>query len=210
MIINNVERWVYLAPPKTGSTTLHVELVRAPWNGRRLDPAEQHEMRVPDFWHDFLILATVRCPYCRAVSLYWHYLRDIRAIRCQAEGIDDRDEWTKYPLPHDEFSLERFMEMVIARHLEEFEPHDFPFYVFCARDWLIQAPRVDVILHLENLNQEFNRLAFVGDRRANFGKHNAPMAHPSWPRSRNTRAIELINQWAAQDFEHYGYPYQMM
>ncbi len=208
MIVNEEEKWVYVAPPKTGSTTLHRELVRAPWNGRRLDPVEQHEMMVPDSWQNFLILATVRCPYCRAVSLYWHYLRDIRALRCKADGIEDRDDWNKYPLPHDEYPFERFLEMVIAGSLEEFEPHDFPFFLFPLRGWLAQLSRVDVTLHLENLNEEFNRLPFVGDRQANFGKHNAPVAHPTWPSYKNNRTIELIHRWAAPDFEHYDYPYQ--
>ena len=73
MVINREQRWVYVGPPKTASTTLHACLQGSPFFGTVVDTVSQHDAEEPDDVNGFKVLFSIRNPYARAVSLWRHY-----------------------------------------------------------------------------------------------------------------------------------------
>jgi len=79
MIINHARRWVIITPPKTGSTTLRTLLVdESAGRDTCCFTGHQHDATLPRDCQSYGVFATVRNPYDRAVSLWWHRLWDIR------------------------------------------------------------------------------------------------------------------------------------
>jgi len=74
VLVSHKREFVYVAPPRTASTTLHRWLSQPPlcetrWSG---DPAGQHNSKIPASASGFFTFASVRHPYARAVSLWAH------------------------------------------------------------------------------------------------------------------------------------------
>jgi len=205
MIINHEQRWIYIGPPKTGSTTMHKELPKR-FGGRYVNPEAQHDADIPEGCENYLILASVRDPYQRAVSLYWHYLRDVRRIRAIAQGINDRRSWNAMPFPAAEFPFDRFVEMIKDGVVAEMNPATKTFYTHTLTRWLEPAVRIDRLLRLESLDDNWAALPFVENHRG-FPVHNAPGRQP-WENHRTLFAVRTIEEWAAEDFDNYGYPRQ--
>jgi hypothetical protein len=206
MIVQEQERWVYLGPPKTASTTMHIELVKPPWRGIRVDPEAQHDMEVPEPYRDFFVFGTVKNPYERAVSLYWHFLRDVRRIRAAEKGVTARTQLARLPLPHREFSMTRFLEMAIEGNLAVLEVPDNTFFCAPLTEWY-QWTRVDAFIKAERLEEQFEALPFVNGRWSHFSWHN-DLPRGLWRDWRTPRTIELVNTWAGYDFQEYGYARQ--
>lgn len=80
MIIQQTNKWVYIGPPKTGSTSLHKYLISSPFFGSPVDCTSslvdekwQHECRIPEMVDDsYTIFISCRNPYRRIVSLWLH------------------------------------------------------------------------------------------------------------------------------------------
>jgi len=207
MIILPDFKMVVVGPTKCATTTLHNELVLRPWNGFQLDPDDQHDFGIPEEYVDFRVVSPVRNPYERAMSLYWHYLRDVRRVRAIAAGAKHPKEWQKIKLPFEEIPLPRYMEMVLAGNLVHLDQWMHMFFLNSVSDWLTHVHRVDDIIHVENLSGEWNKLFDyrLGDTK--FGFHNNPGRDP-WETHKSEKAIDLINEWAAEDFTRFGYAYQ--
>jgi len=71
MIINENLGIVYIGLPKTGSTAVHRWLMDMP-GSVYANPNEQHDFRVPEKHRALEVIATVRHPYSRAISLWRH------------------------------------------------------------------------------------------------------------------------------------------
>jgi len=207
MIVNEKERWVYLGPPKTASTAMHDALQKEPWNGVQLDPGNQHDMLPPDEYIDFFVFGTIRSPYERAVSLFWHYLRDVRRIRGIMEGLSTRAEWTTKPLPESEFSFEDYMRGVIDLRLRVIEDPSAPFFTYTISDWLHDAMPLNAYIRQEHLVEDFSALPFVDGREVVFPKKNAPGRRP-WKDYQNEKTIALVDEWATEDFKRFPYESQ--
>jgi hypothetical protein len=72
LIISKRHRFVYLAPPKTASTTLHRWLSQPAFCDERWTGNFQHDTAIPDWARDYFTFASVREPVARAVSLWAH------------------------------------------------------------------------------------------------------------------------------------------
>lgn len=205
MIVNHIQRWVYFGPPKTGSTTMHAELTKSRFSGVYVTPGVQHDTRLPPGTEEYFKFATVRDPYSRAASLYWHFLTEYRAMEAETTGVEP-----SYLLPFrtDYFSFEVFMRHLLDGVLPGISgaagAQDF--YVRPISWWLTDV-RLDATLQLEQLNAQFQNLPIWADRDISpgFGKYNSP-GTPSWRFMRNPAVIPLIEQWAAADFVRYNYP----
>ena len=76
MIVSRLRRFVYLGPPKTASTSLHVWLSQPLLCDREWSPAsgDQHGSQIPAEAIEFFTFASIRNPYSRTVSLWRHGL----------------------------------------------------------------------------------------------------------------------------------------
>jgi len=76
MVIHHGQRWIYIGPPKTGSTTLHHFLTSRAIGG--LHSGAQHDNQLPPGCELYWIIMTVRHPQTRLLSFYYHRLFELR------------------------------------------------------------------------------------------------------------------------------------
>ena len=109
MFVSEVQKLVYLAPPRTASTTVLAQLVSEPFNAQTVSGCE-HLLNVTT-WHidldDYTTIISVRHPYTRAISL-WRKLCisailppvDRLTIFCRtifAEGLPNFEGFLRHP-----------------------------------------------------------------------------------------------------------------
>lgn len=85
MIVNYKDRWCYVSPPKTASTSLHEFLIQPPFNGGSYGVthtpysiAAHHLIQPPPEFNPatWTIFYSVRHPYTRCLSLYSHFISE--------------------------------------------------------------------------------------------------------------------------------------
>lgn len=206
MIILPRLQTVVLCPPKNGSTTLHRDLTRPPWDGTDLWPNDHHSMAVPAEYVDFQIVGAVRDPYERAMSLYWHFLIDVCRARAANGGFTYAEIRARTHDVSEEITLVHFMEMLLAQHLCFTDRTHRVFLFRTTDDWLSLAERLDTVIHVERLAEEWDILfgCRYGDTRFSILNKSG---RESWEAHRSPKAIELIDAWAEEDF-HYDYARQ--
>lgn len=195
MQVSKSGRFVYINPPRTGTTKI--------WDAARSafpdlwQPAERgrrHSTIWNDEWEDFFIFVTVRHPYTRAVSL-WHRWVDY---------IVNRGPKMSKLLKHGNIT---FSDMVC---------HKDPFLMrtlrnHCCLHYTELAPRIDHVLHLETLLKDWPKLveavpAFKSlNLRHRVNASKSPKAKIPWHEHYSEHAIELIEKAFARDFDAYGY-----
>lgn len=72
MIVNHADKWLYVAIPKNGTTSLTQYLQQSPFNGTDVDPGERHLTPLPEGCESYRSLVVVRNPYSRFLSLWRH------------------------------------------------------------------------------------------------------------------------------------------
>lgn len=185
MVINHKDQWIYLAAPKTGSSTLHYLFSFPPFNGYCPGMSveglieEQHDMRIPEGCEDYKVIISVRDPYSRAVSLFTHYQKDFAHL----------PEAKSFPV---------FVEKILL-------PKTNDFFAWDQVRWYKEVPRVDHIIRLEYLWADVHEAGLV----------HHPFAIPwenritvtSWQSYYRSHpgTLELVRQWGEEDFEAYGY-----
>jgi hypothetical protein len=198
---------VVLGPPKCATTTLHYDLVRPPWNGFQLDPDAQHDFEIPAQYQYYRVVAPIRDPYERATSLYWHYLRDVRRERGADQGLTTPQEWQAIPLPEEEISFVDYVADAIAGEMSSLTRPSYRFYSYTISDWLDYAERVDDVIQVERLEDDWATLVGVERGDVTFSRRNAP-GREAWEKYCSAEAIQFVDTWAEEDFLRYGYDHQ--
>lgn len=187
MVINHDRRWIYLAAPKTGSSTLHFLFSFPPFNG--FCPGmgvegfiqDQHDMAIPPGCEDYKIVISVRDPYSRAVSLYTHFSKDYSSL----------PEAESFPI---------FVKEMLT-------PKENDFFGWDQIRWYRELPRVDHIIRLETMWIDVHNAGLV----------ETPFAIPwenritptSWQHYYRTNpgTLEVVRDWGEDDRRAYGYGY---
>ena len=183
---------IYIDPPKTGSQTMDrffrnmgCKPVQYMQFGKMVD---KHQRTIPDAYKDFKTLASVRNPYRRALSFYYYDVRrkynfinlDMSTFKTYMEGIIEKNS----DVPADTVDIARYRY--------------FPQWKY------LSTNRIDHIIHLESIRPDFEKAGIVLKGRAtprlNKGKYKK-----SWDDLKSPELIELVNIWAGDDFELYGY-----
>lgn len=125
MIVSRKCRFVYVAPPRTGSTSLHTWLSQpalcdVPWDRE----ANQHDCDVPADAREYFTFASVRHPVARALSLWRYFLCDPAAPKLR---------------------FDQFVTDLASLH---------PFYSRRQVDWL-RGVRLDAVLRAEQLTRVY-------------------------------------------------------
>lgn len=183
MIIAPDRAWCCLTPPKTGSTTLTELLVRAPFHG--IYTGHQHDMDPPADVP--LVLASVRNPWTRVISLWKHWTRD-----CWEEGQFG-------PRLAENTDFTRFVERMLGRELEDFFAWPLDRWL---RYVLVSPLRLEYLRH--DLSQHLPQYDWptITIPRLNDTDLVLYTGQPlDLPRNR-----ELVRWWAVDDFRRFGYP----
>lgn len=183
MIVSRLRQFVYIAPPRTASETLHVWLTQPilceyAW---ARDSATWHSGYVPEDARSFFKFASVRNPYDRAVSL-WKFSQitepgktpDVPALDTFTEFLDWMpSELTFYSVTQSQVVGETMLDAIVRfeelRSVRELPPIT-PF-----KDQLEELP------HLNKTDRE------------------------CWSEYYTPQLIEKVRAHFAEDFERFGY-----
>jgi hypothetical protein len=182
------DSWCYLGPPKTGSTTLTELLQKPPFCGRY--SGAQHDMEPPR--HARMVLATIRSPFTRALSLWKH-----RRVELLPPELD-KDYVHRV---RQEVSFEEFLSQLIHKELEDF-------YSWTLTRWLRDVPRPRTV-RLEFLREDLMTALPQYDWSAveiprlndtDRVEYDNPLAQ--------RHARDLVRRWAYRDFLRFPYSWE--
>jgi hypothetical protein len=184
MIINHQARWIFVLPPKTGSTTLTALLQSPAFQGVRVAGnalvRDQHWTWPPPGAEEYKLYLSVRHPVARVVSQFRHYRREkgthhpaARSFRVWVEGLAQP-------------------KLLPRRHL-----------AFTCWMWLpdVLRPRLVGVVRCERMREDLERL---GIARARFEVPHLNAGDGSIPvLSEDLRA--RILEWGREDLIRFGY-----
>jgi len=201
MIIMNRHRMVFVGTPKAACNAMYV------WLERNLGGLREsfHRRDVPEEAQDYWRWTVVRNPYSRAVSMWWTVTGQGGAKEYPATESLRREEG--------DTSLPAFLRWVLRRAEGGYVAEGLPDgWLGPQAFWLQPAEPLDVFLRLERLEME---MAMVFMR---FGTwQNSPtippierlnetqMQYGPWENHMTGEVVELVDAWAAEDFERFGY-----
>jgi hypothetical protein len=193
MIVSAEHKFVYMAPQKTGTTSLQIVLRNKfnaevwgweklgikPHHTHRLGQNGKHIIRLPKIFQDYFVFCTVRNPYERTISQYCHFVR--------ANKFDGS----------------------FSQYLKKYLPNKFEGLYYDLKQYDgYQAPKDCVVfkissfLRLENLEEDFNKLPFVKEWTPIPKLNETPSGcNPKYTK----RTAALVAKYRAEDFEVFGY-----
>jgi len=181
MLILPEHRLVYLDHMKNATHTLYHVLGQC----GAINEGVHHGYRdLPRYCLDWGVIAAVRDPYTRAVSV-WRHLR--------ARGTSELR--LQMPGPH---TWERSMEWIAA--FTRGRAHWFG----SSEAWYRRFNVVHV-LHVETLEADFRQLPFAHLHPQPLPRLHVTGPDDSGPATMSERAVAAIHRWAGADFEEYGY-----
>lgn len=205
MYVSFEYKFLYMPPPKTGSTGL-INLLSNKY--QVYEVGTKHDIFLPTVFESFFTFATVRNPYTLMVSRFNHARRD--------SSHPAHIEVTK-------MDFNRFVQWCTGNlYLEELKNVKY----LLLSEWLKQNPnytpprgcspvRLDAIIKLESLEADFNnKLPFVRER-VTISPNNIGKNHPiyrsgelHWNEGVYTQdTLKMIMEWAKPDFDLFGYSY---
>lgn len=208
MIIDPKLKWLYVGPPKTGSTTLHKLLVKEPFTGTRIgvagnpvDKFGQHSSMLPEEVDEaWRIFVSVRNPYTRIVSLWLH--------SCNQHKNIDNAEIRKYnPL----LSFSEFVEfccthsttkqcMWSAQHVYL---EDITVKGFTPELWRLEQLKKDIAKSMSFFSIVPPSIVVENSTRPLMTDHGKQAF--VWSSVYTSDLILKVRQWAGKDFELLGY-----
>jgi len=199
MLICPKYKIVFVAPPKTGTRTIYYTLKKY-YEGHVLG---EHARIIPKQCEEYFSFVTVRNPYDRACSAYWH--------ACHREQNKQSKWYDKYGC------LKRFSQQGLSTTLENFlieVQSASPRIIISHPQYLWhEQNHFNRILRLENLQEDFNSLPFIKEHIqlpfANSTTTYRPgknlVIRPSWKEMIDKTTGQMINEIYAKDFELLGY-----
>lgn len=154
------------------------------------NPRRFHNIKIPKFALDYERIGACRNPYSRAVSIWWFFVDHEKNKR---HGIEIR-QW----LGNDQ-SLEKMCRWLLGRHSHT-----------PGRLWSSMTNRYDGLnisrfLRVEHLGEDFAKLPMAKKHIARNFPHMLRSRPGNWREHMTPKVINLINRWAAPDFENFGY-----
>ena len=197
MIRNNKKKWIYIGPPKTGSTAVSyiltdgkykknyiAEDLSVNFEGKEINgqhtPWPPKKLKIK--YNDHKVFISVRNPFSRIVSLYNHWKNGKNYGR---------------ELLSKNKTLEEFIYLVLKKSLS-----NNGFFHTTITDWVY---RYDSFIKQENL---YNDLKMLNIHSNDFiiplinGKERST---DYWKEAHNKKTIEMTIEWAEKDFYNFGY-----
>lgn len=194
MWIVESRKLLYLAPPKTGSTSMAQSLMQPPFlaESQTGEHGGHHRTEWNERFHDWKVMITTRNPYIRAWSLFMHARRG----------------WRDSSVPNHAYWIMAFRKKrpeTIQEFFRNPRVQDRLTTIWRCSWHVEQIPKqIDYCVHLESYEDDIKRiseLAGLPHRHANkiaYGVRD-PFQDLSEPAKRSVREV-----WG-QDFERFGY-----
>lgn len=206
MIVSHELRYVYIAIPKTGSTTMN-DILTTQFAGEYVDP--HHLAIVPEECEGYFVFSVVRNPYNRMKSLWKHAKRSVyhrlHEVACQQTFRQfclwhaDLTIWPEVPFQEVEYTY--WSDAFALDKYKGREP--------CQSEFLSEA-NPTAVLRIEKIKEDFERLPFADYAAARPSLvlnrdpdgRNASVSHDL---SLDSSIAKAINKWAEADFDRYAY-----
>jgi len=182
--ISHKNRFVFVSMPKAGTNTLY-DILREHYEVRHV--GRYHNRKIPPECRKWFTWSIVRNPFQRAISLWW---RTVGAPRDQKRYF----RFPSYPV-----GLVDFMYSLVAG-----ERRDGGHLRLNQTDRL-RGLRVDRVIHLETLGEEFKTLPFYTGQPEKWPHLNISTGLPDEDSILTPEALSLIKKWAGPDFNNFGY-----
>lgn len=179
MIISEVYRVAYIAPPKTATRTMYGVMKRY-FQGKQQG---DHTLRVPEEYKDFTTIIVIRNPYDRFVSMWMAATtRGDRYGFIKQTGSDNIVDGAR---------------MLVDLNVTSGKGHPLKW----SQAIYHRENRIDYCIRLETLEQDFMDLPFV-DKEVKFSHANPTEAKSKhWSEYYTDELIDLVNQFYKDDFE---------
>ena len=204
MIVSHSKKIVYLAPPKTGSTSIRKLLLREPFNAEIVGDHHHHDVVWTPNLRDYNHFITVRHPYSRMYSLWrmacWSrelYKQDPN--NCSGAWRGWYDWFPKRPP-----TLDEFVRSKVGR----------PPRVDFRRQWrcswhLEQIPKEIpvVVVRLENFYEDLQQVEPLRDNLHHVvhANKNLDKSPKHWSEVVTPEHAERIRELWREDFDRFGY-----
>lgn len=203
MIINYEKKWIYIGPPKTGSTAISFLLTDGKYNPNKeiftlknnnnffgISDGGQHTPwppnKINDEYKDYFVFISVRNPFSRIVSLWRHW----------NSGKNLQETNIKKNIGLDEFLI-----MIIENKID----NGNGFFTKTITDWVFNY---NYFIKQENIKKDLLNL--------NIHKYDfdIPFINKAmfsnkikidWKTVHNQNTIDLTIKWAKKDFENFEY-----
>lgn len=192
MLVCHTPEFVYLRPPRTGTTTCTKQLCSM----YRLKRPNGYRHSWPKECNNYFTFITVRNPYTRMFSLWRQATKPYSiAKRSRAEnkvlfdGVSHCADLT-------------FKKWVMG---SEKRKNYFKYHALCSY-YYYDAPKVDAVLRQESLNEHFNNLPFI-DCPVKLGQRNGGKT-AKWRRHYTAELFEAVADIWSDDFELFNYSVQ--
>jgi hypothetical protein len=188
VIICHDPKFVYYAPPKTGSKSLGRIFEKKGWIA---DQGGKHDITPPPDARGYFYLITVRNPFSRYVSFWRHYQKKTfpegrwppgqKQLHQDVQGMSFRDfaaklDWSKYP------DSVRLQTLTAYRDV---------------------MPWAHQVIHLERFAQEVRQLPFLEDDVKI--PHENHRIHVPWQSLYDKEAADYVVEHFREDFARFGY-----
>lgn len=197
MIRNNKKKWIYIGPPKTGSTALSyiltdgkykknyiAEALSVNFEGKEVNgqhtPWPPKKLKIK--YNDHKVFISVRNPFSRIVSLYNHWKNGKNYGR---------------ELLSKNKTLEEFIYLVLKKSLS-----NNGFFHTTITDWVY---RYDSFIKQENLYNDLKMLNIHSNDFIIPLINGQERSTDYWKEAHNKRTIEMTIEWAEKDFYNFGY-----
>ena len=197
MIRNNKKKWIYIGPPKTGSTALSyiltdgkykknyiAESLGVNFEGKEINgqhtPWPPKKLKIK--YNDHKVFISVRNPFSRIVSLYNHWKNGKNYGR---------------ELLSKNKTLEEFIYLVLKKSLS-----NNGFFHTTITDWVY---RYDSFIKQENLYNDLKMLNIHSNDFIIPLINGQEKSTDYWKEAHNKITIEMTIEWAEKDFYNFGY-----
>ena len=109
LIVCRKHKLVYLAPPKTGSSSIRQVLLAEPFNGDLLGGHAHHGFEWSERFAEYFFFITVRHPFTRMYSL-WRMICNRRILFQEDPETYSKFRWMSERFPDEEPTIDEFMD----------------------------------------------------------------------------------------------------
>lgn len=197
MIVSHAKKLVYLAPPKTGSSSLRSLLRDVPFNGEIVGDHDHHGVVWSSGLADYFHFITVRHPYPRMFSLYRMICNGRKLYKADpVTWVDYR--WAFQWFPERDPTFEEFLSRKALPFRKEWR---------CSWNLEQLGKSVDVtVVKLENFYEDLRHVKHVSRHIARVGHVNKRKdIGPGWQETITSARAEQIQRLWPEDFVRFGY-----
>ena len=197
MIVSHAKKLVYLAPPKTGSSSLRTLLRDEPFNGEIVGGHEHHGVEWSPALANYFHFITVRHPYPRMFSLYRMICNGRKLYKANPVTWVDY-KWAFRWFPHRKPTFEEYLAKKALPFRREWR---------CSWNLEQLGKSVDVtVVKLENFYEDLRHVKHVNCHIDQIGHVNKRRdAGPSWWEAITPARARRIQRLWPEDFVRFGY-----